>query len=48
MAQKVGLSHDSVKRIWGAFGLKPYLVKGFKISTDPMFTEKVRDIMGST
>ena len=46
MAQKVWLSHDSVKRIWGAFGLKPHLVKGFKISTDPMFTEKVRDITG--
>ena len=46
MAKKVGLSHDSIKRIWGAFGLKPHLVKGFKLSTDPMFTEKVRDIIG--
>ena len=46
MAKKVGLSHDSIKRIWRAFGLKPHLVKGFKFSTDPMFTEKVRDIIG--
>ena len=46
MAKECGISHDSVKRIWGAFGLKPHLVKSFKLSTDPMFVEKVRDITG--
>ena len=46
MAKEQGISHDSVKRIWGAFGLKPHLVKSFKLSTDPMFVEKVRDIVG--
>ena len=46
MAKESGISHDSVKRIWGAFGLKPHLVKSFKLSTDPMFVEKVRDITG--
>ena len=46
MAKQCGISHDSVKRIWGAFGLKPHLVKSFKLSTDPMFVEKVRDITG--
>lgn len=46
MAKKSGISHNSVKRIWQAFGLKPHLVKGFKLSSDPMFVEKVRDIVG--
>lgn len=46
MAKRCGISHDSVKRIWGAFGLKPHLTKTFKLSTDPMFVEKVRDIVG--
>jgi hypothetical protein len=35
-----------VLRIWRCFGLKPHLVKGFKLSKDPMFVEKVRDIAG--
>lgn len=46
MAKECGISHDSVKRIWAAFGLKPHLVSSFKLSTDPMFVEKVRDIVG--
>ena len=46
MAKKSGISHNSVKRIWHAFGLKPHLVKSFKLSSDPMFVEKVRDIVG--
>ena len=46
MAEEAGISQDSVRRIWQAFGLKPHLVKSFKLSTDPMFVEKVRDIVG--
>jgi transposase len=46
MSRACGISHDSVRRIWGAFGLKPHLVNSFKLSTDPMFVEKVRDIVG--
>jgi len=46
LAKECGISHDSVKRIWAAFGLKPHLAKNFKLSTDPMFVEKVRDIVG--
>ncbi len=44
MAKVAGISEHSVLRIWHAFGLKPHLTKGFKLSTDPMFVEKVRDI----
>jgi transposase len=46
MAKKAGISDHSVLRIWRAFGLKPHLVKSFKLSKDPMFVEKVRDIVG--
>lgn len=46
MAQQTGISDHSVRRIWKAFGLKPHQVKGFKLSKDPMFVEKVRDIVG--
>jgi transposase len=46
MAKASGISDHSVRRIWRAFGLKPHLVEGFKLSTDPMFVEKVRDIVG--
>jgi transposase len=46
MAKEAGISEHSVQRIWRAFGLKPHLVKGFKLSKDPMFVEKVRDIVG--
>jgi transposase len=46
MAKEVGISEHSVQRIWRAFGLKPHLVKTFKLSKDPMFVEKVRDIVG--
>jgi transposase len=44
MAKAAGISDHSVRRIWHAFGLKPHLTKSFKLSTDPMFVEKVRDI----
>jgi transposase len=46
MAAQCGMSHDSIRRIWRAFGLKPHLSKTFKLSSDPMFVEKVRDIVG--
>jgi transposase len=46
MAKAAGLSPDSIGRIWHAFGLKPHLVESFKLSPDPFFVEKVRDIVG--
>jgi transposase len=46
MAKQSGLSADSVGRIWKAFGLKPHLSETFKLSPDPQFVEKVRDIVG--
>jgi len=46
MAKEAGISAHSVQRVWRAFGLKPHLVKSFKLSKDPMFVEKVRDIVG--
>ena len=46
MAEQAGVSHSTVGRIWRTFGLKPHLVEGFKISDDPLFIEKVRDIVG--
>ena len=46
MAREVGLSQHSIVRIWHAFGLQPHRVETFKLSTDPHFVEKVRDIVG--
>lgn len=46
MAEQAGLSHTTIGRIWRTFGLQPHVVKGFKISDDPLFIEKVRDIVG--
>lgn len=46
MAEKAGISSSSVGRIWRAHGLKPHIVRGFKLSNDPQFIEKVRDIVG--
>lgn len=46
MAKAAGVSHSTVGRIWRAFGLQPHVVKSFKISTDPLFVEKVRDVVG--
>jgi transposase len=46
MAQASGLSHMAVARIWRAFGLQPHRVESFKLSADPFFVEKVRDIVG--
>ena len=46
MATESGLSKSTVGRIWRAFNLKPHLVDTFKLSTDPLFIEKVRDVVG--
>ena len=46
MAAVVGLSEASVRRIWHANGLKPHLVRTFKISNDPHFAEKLQAIVG--
>ena len=46
MAAETGLSKSTVGRIWKAFGLKPHLVDTFKISNDPQFIDKVRDVVG--
>ena len=46
MAREVGLSASSVRRIWKRHGLKPHLLRTFKISNDPLFAAKVEDIVG--
>jgi transposase len=46
MARATGLSQTAISRIWRAFGLKPHLVETWKLSTDPQFIDKVRDIVG--
>lgn len=46
LARELGLSQTAVARIWRAFGLKPHRRSSFKLSTDPFFVEKVRDIVG--
>jgi transposase len=46
LAERVGISPTSVHRIWRAFGLKPWLVEEFKVSTGPFLIDKVRDVVG--
>ena len=46
MAEAAGISVSSVQRIWRAYGLRPHLVKSFKLSNDPAFAEKLHDIVG--
>jgi transposase len=46
LARRSGLSHDSIARIWKAFGLQPHRQEVFQLSTDPLFIEKVRDVVG--
>ena len=46
MAAEMGISPSSVGRIWAEAGLKPHLVRRFKISNDPWFEEKVTDVVG--
>jgi transposase len=46
MAEVTGMSQSAVSRIWRAFSLQPHRVETFKLSSDPFFIEKVRDIVG--
>ena len=46
MAQAVGMNQTAITRIWRAFGLKPHMAESFKLSPDPQFIDKVRDIVG--
>lgn len=46
MAQRSGLSKSTVGRIWKTFELKPHREEGFKLSNDPLFIEKVYDVVG--
>jgi transposase len=46
MAAQTGMSQSAVSRIWRAFGLKPHAVQTWKLSTDPLFVDKVRDVVG--
>jgi putative transposase len=46
MAKETQLSRPMVHRVWNAFGLQPHRQRHFKLSTDPFFVEKVRDIVG--
>ena len=46
MAKEIGHVPSTVHRIWGAFGLQPHRAETFKLSSDPWFVEKVRDIVG--
>jgi transposase len=46
MAAATGMSQSAISRIWRAFGLKPHLTETWKLSTDPQFIEKVRDVVG--
>ena len=46
MAEATGLSQSSISRIWRAFSLQPHRLETFKLSNDPLFVSKVRDIVG--
>ena len=46
MAKATGMSQSAVARIWKAFALQPHRVETFKLSKDPLFIDKVRDIVG--
>ena len=46
MAEVTGFHHSTIARIWKAHGLRPHRVRPFKLSTDPAFVEKLRDVVG--
>jgi transposase len=46
MARSQGMSQPAVSRVWRAFGLKPHVVETWKLSTEPQFIEKVREVVG--
>lgn len=46
LAKRIGVSQSTVSRVWRAFNLQPHRVETFRLSNDPLFVEKVRDIVG--
>ena len=46
MGARFGVSHNKIAKIWRAHGLKPHLVRTFKVSNDPQFVEKLEDVVG--
>ncbi|MCP3939444.1 MAG: hypothetical protein GY708_29205 [Actinomycetia bacterium] len=46
MAKEIGVSDSTVRRVWKRHGLKPHLVRTFKVSNDPKFVEKLEDVVG--
>lgn len=46
MAKAMGVSHTTIQRIWKQHGLQPHRIETFKLSTDPHFVEKIRDVVG--
>ncbi len=46
MAKAVGVSEATVRRVWKRHGLKPHLIRTFKLSRDPQFSEKLEDVVG--
>lgn len=46
MAERTGLSRSTIHRVWRAFGLQPHRTETFKLSSDPLLVDKVRDIVG--
>ena len=46
LAKRIGVSQSTVSRIWRAFNLQPHRIETFRLSNDPLFVEKVRDIVG--
>jgi transposase len=46
LAKRIGVSQSTVSRIWRAFNLQPHRIESFRLSNDPLFVEKVRDIVG--
>lgn len=46
LGEAMGISHSLVQRVWASNDVKPHLVKRFKISNDPLFEEKLRDVVG--
>lgn len=46
LAQAMGLSASTIRRIWKRYGLKPHLIRTFKLSNDPQFVEKLEDVIG--
>jgi hypothetical protein len=46
MAEHTGLSRSTIHRVWRAFGLQPHRTETFKLSSDPLLVDKVRDIVG--